>query len=70
MKVVKRDGNLEEFDLSKIESAISKAFKACQYVVDQEVVKDIAENVEIWDEIEVEDIQDSVIETLRDLIMM
>ena len=66
MKVIKRDGNLEEFDLSKIESAISKAFKACQYVVDLEVVKDIAENVEIWDEIEVEDIQDSVIETLRD----
>ena len=66
MKVVKRDGNLEEFDLSKIESAISKAFKACQYIVDPEVVKDIAENVEIWDEIEVEDIQDSVIETLRD----
>ena len=66
MKVVKRDGNLEEFDLSKIESAISKAFQACQYIVDPEVVKDIAVNVEIWDEIEVEDIQDSVIETLRD----
>ena len=66
MKVIKRDGNLEEFDLGKIESAISKAFKACQYTVDTEVIREIAENVEIWDEIEVEDIQDSVIETLRD----
>lgn len=66
MKVIKRDGNLEEFDLGKIESAISKAFKACQYTVDSEVIREIAENVEIWDEIEVEDIQDSVIETLRD----
>lgn len=66
MQVLKRDGSLENFDVSKIESAISKAFKACHYVVDSEVISDIATEVPIWDRIEVEDIQDAVIETLRD----
>ena len=29
MKVIKRDGSKEEFNPKKIESAIAKAFKAC-----------------------------------------
>ena len=66
MKVVKRDGNLELFNVSKIRFAILKAFKACNYQVDISVINDIANSVEVWDGIGVEDIQDSVIETLRD----
>ena len=39
MKVIKRDGNLEEFNVSKIISAVEKAFKSCnkkmpQYLYD------------------------------------
>ena len=29
MQVIKRDGNLEKFNINKIKSAVEKAFKSC-----------------------------------------
>lgn len=66
LKVKKRNGNLVPFDLNRIEVAISKAFRSCGVVEHGEVVKDIAENVKIWEGISVEDIQDQVEELLMD----
>ena len=66
IKVTKRNGNLAPFDINLIESAINKAFKSCKIIVDQKVIKDIASNVKIWEEISVEDIQDQVEELLMD----
>lgn len=66
IKVIKRNGNLEPFDLSRIEKAMTKAFNSCGIEPKEEVIKDIANNVEIWDEISVEDIQDQVEELLMD----
>lgn len=66
IKVIKRNGNLESFDLSRIEKAMIKAFNSCGIEPKEEVIKDIANNVEIWDEISVEDIQDQVEELLMD----
>ena len=60
LKVKKRNGNLVPFDLNRIEVAISKAFRSCGVVEHGKVVKDIAENVKIWEGISVEDIQDQV----------
>lgn len=66
LKVKKRNGNLVPFDLNRIEVAISKAFRSCGVVEHGKVVKDIAENVKIWEGISVEDIQDQVEELLMD----
>lgn len=66
LKVTKRNGNLVPFDINRIETAISKAFRSCGIAWQNEVVKDIAKNVEIWEGISVEDIQDQVEELLMD----
>lgn len=66
LKVTKRNGNLVPFDINRIETAISKAFRSCGIVWQDEVVKDIARNVKIWEGISVEDIQDQVEELLMD----
>ena len=66
LKVTKRNGNLVPFDINRIETAISKAFRSCGIAWQDEVVKDIARNVEIWEGISVEDIQDQVEELLMD----
>ena len=66
IKVTKRNGNLVPFDINRIETAISKAFRSCGIAWQNEVVKDIARNVEIWEGISVEDIQDQVEELLMD----
>ena len=66
MKIIKRNGFLEEFNPDKIKSAISKAFKACDYTVDDSVIQEITDNVSIWDNISVEDIQDQIEEVLMD----
>ena len=66
LKVTKRNGNLVPFDSNRIETAISKAFRSCGIVWRDEVVKDIARNVKIWEGISVEDIQDQVEELLMD----
>ena len=65
MQVIKRDGTLQEFDSNKIKDAIEKAFEACgdnrTYHIPQ-IVKDMY----FWDGISIEEIQDIIIETLRD----
>ena len=66
LKVTKRNKNLVPFDINRIETAISKAFRSCGIVWQDEVVKDIARNVKIWEGISVEDIQDQVEELLMD----
>lgn len=65
-KVRKRNGNFVPFDISRIENAIQKAFSSTGISVEESVVKDIASDVKIWDEIGVEDIQDQVVELLHD----
>ena len=66
LNVTKRNGNLVPFDINRIETAISKAFRSCGITWQDEVVKDIARNVKIWEGISVEDIQDQVEELLMD----
>ena len=66
LKVTKRNENLVPFDINRIETAISKAFRSCGIAWQDEVVKDIARNVKIWEGISVEDIQDQVEELLMD----
>ena len=65
-RVTKREGNLESFDISRIESAIRKAFISCETEVSEDVIKNIAKAVNIWDTISIEDIQDQIIELLVD----
>ena len=65
-RVTKREGNLESFDISRIESAIRKAFMSCETEVSEDVIKNIAKAVNIWDTISIEDIQDQIIELLVD----
>lgn len=66
MKVVKRDGSLQEFDSNKIVEAISKAFNACCPEENKEVITSMVSDMHLWDGITIEEIQDVVIETLRD----
>lgn len=64
MQVKKRNGNLEPFDRQKIESAIQKAFLSCNEPVEDKIISEITGNVEIWNEISIEDIQDQIVEIL------
>ena len=65
-RVTKREGNLESFDISRIENAIRKAFMSCETEVSKDVITNIAKAVNIWDTISIEDIQDQIIELLGD----
>lgn len=67
INVIKRDGQVAEFNLSKISEAITKAFKATEKFYNEEIISLLALRVtsdfqkKIKDEtIHVEDIQDSV----------
>lgn len=67
MQVVKRDGTKQEFNKSKIFNAIKKAFNASEcYTVDDAAINNVVEEIPVWDGITIEEIQDSIIETLRD----
>lgn len=66
MRVVKRNGSLQEFDSNKIVEAISKAFNACCPEENKEVITSMVTDMHLWDGITIEEIQDVVIETLRD----
>ena len=66
-KVIKRDGKVVDFDLSKISTAITQAFEACQIEFHSDVVDFLALKVtaefasKVEDQkISVEHIQDSV----------
>ncbi|MDD5936259.1 MAG: ribonucleoside triphosphate reductase [Clostridiales bacterium] len=67
IKVVKRDGEVAEFNLSKISNAISKAFNATQKLYNEDIINLLTLRVtsdfqgKVQDEtIHVEDVQDSV----------
>lgn len=66
MYILKRNGSKQEFDRSKIVNAISKAFEACCPDENKEVINSMVNDMTLWDGISVEEIQDIVIETLRD----
>ena len=66
MKVVKRDGSLQEFNSNKIVEAISKAFNACCPDENKDIINAMVSDMHLWDGITIEEIQDVVIETLRD----
>lgn len=66
MQVIKRNGTLQEFDGEKIVAAISKAFDACCPEENKNVIQAMIQDMYIWDKITIEEIQDIVIETLRD----
>lgn len=54
------------FDIARIKTAIQKAFLSTETYVDDTVIDQIANDVKVWDGISVEDIQDEVIEVLKD----
>ena len=66
LRVVKRDGNLQEFDSVKIVEAISKAFDACCPYENRQHIENMVLDMHFWDGITIEEIQDIVVETLKD----
>lgn len=66
MHILKRNGSKQEFNRNKIVNAISKAFDACCPEENKEVINSMVNDMTLWDGISVEEIQDIVIETLRD----
>jgi len=67
IEVIKRDGQIVEFNLQKISAAITKAFKATEKIYDDDIISLLSLRVtadfqsKIKDnKIHVEDIQDSV----------
>ena len=66
MQVVKRDGTFQDFDPNKIKVAILKAFDSCCPLEDTKVIDTMISEMYLWDGITIEEIQDVVIETLRD----
>lgn len=68
IQIRKRNGNLEPFNQAKIKNAILKAFKSCGWEEEKclDAVNAITKEVQIWDEISVEDIQDQIEELLMD----
>ena len=65
MFIIKRSGKKEQFNPNKIKDAIKAAFNSLGYSVDDDVYSEIVNSVKVWDEMNIEDIQDQVIETLR-----
>ena len=66
MQVIKRDGTYQDFNANKIKVAILKAFDSCCPLEDTEVIDNMISEMYLWDGITIEEIQDVVIETLRD----
>lgn len=66
MNILKRNGESEEYNPLKIKQALNKAFKACGYSIEESVLDSIIKDIEIWEDINVEDIQDQIEEVLQD----
>ena len=66
MNVIKRDGQKEVFDENKIINSIKKAFKACGYNISENILNSIIADIRVWEDIEIEDIQDEIEEILMD----
>lgn len=67
MFIVKRSGKREQFNPVKIKNAVKAAFNSVGYSVDDDVYDEIVNSVKVWNEMTIEDIQDQVVETLRNL---
>lgn len=65
MFIIKRSGKKEQFNPDKIKNAIKAAFNSVGYTVDDDVYNELVNSVKVWNEMTIEDIQDQVIETLR-----
>ena len=65
MFIIKRSGKKEQFNPNKIKDAIKAAFNSIGYTVDDDVYNELVNSVKVWDDMNIEDIQDQVIETLR-----
>ena len=65
MEIIKRNGRKEQFNPVKIKNAIKAAFNSIGYSVDESMYDEIVSSVGVWDNMNIEDIQDQVIETLR-----
>lgn len=65
MKIINRDGLSEEFNSSKIKNAIGEAFKALGYNKYEDEVSAITDEIGLWEDVTVEDIQDQIMEVLR-----
>lgn len=66
MQVIKRDGTSQQFDPNKIKNAILKAFDSCCPLEDIKIIDIMIADMYLWDGMSIEEIQDVVIETLRD----
>lgn len=64
--IIKRNGKKVPFDITRVKRAIQKAFLSCNISVTDDVISNIAKDVKIWDNINVEDIQDQIEELLMD----
>ena len=66
MKVVKRNGNVEEFDFNKIINAVNKAFKSCNKQMPEYLSRELLSTlaINIGDTISIEEIQDRVEDAL------
>lgn len=67
MKVIKRNGQLMDFDLNKIKTAVGKAFDSQKQPVDENIVSEIKKRLAGRDEVPVEEIQDTVENILMQL---
>ena len=69
MKVIKRNGNVEEFNLNKVLDAVTKAYESQNKKVSKEVLEEVkyAFGDEATDSIDVEEVQDKVEQVLMDL---
>jgi ribonucleoside-triphosphate reductase len=66
MYITKRSGEKELFNRQKITEAIRKAFDSIDYTVDDSVIEELANSIHVWEDITIDEIQEMVIETLRD----
>lgn len=68
LKVVKRDGSLEDFNIDKIQNAVYAAFQSCGKEITNDIVKSIDDKFSTIDNdiIGVEEIQDKVENILMD----
>lgn len=63
-RVIKRDGKLQDFNFSKIEDVVNKAFKSCDLDVPDKFISQLKEEVDKFindkEEIDIEDLQDLI----------
>lgn len=64
MLVIKREGHVQSFDWKKVESAISKAFKAVGQELTSEIFEDIKSELYLEELITVEELQDQIEQAL------